>query len=149
MAATAGGKTIPTAGQVFLGDNPSPSLVIKVTAGVDCGDVTAIDTTAAFCILNIPANTIVSKVNEYVQTAWSAASTFVVGDCDSAGQFVNTAAGSTTAAAFKAETGLQVSQYYDTPSAITITLANAGAGNTVGKSDFFIWYNLAGQATTY
>jgi hypothetical protein len=146
-SAAVGSKTIPQVGEVFLGDDPSVVKVIKITAGFDCGDVTGIETQAAHVLLNIPAGTLIEKVSEWVVTAWTASTTFTVGDCDSAAQFVVGALGSTTAATWKPETGLQVSQYYNTPSAITMTVA--GANPAAGKSDFFIWYNLAGQNTTY
>lgn len=144
-SAAVGAKTVPQAGEMFLGDDPAVERIVKITVGYDCGDVTGIETQAAHTILNIPANTIVNKVQEYVVTAWTASSTIAVGDCDSAAQF-SAAASSTTAAAWKAESGI-VCQYYDTPSALKVTIA--GADPVAGKSDLFVYYNFAGQVTSY
>lgn len=143
-----GSKTIPQVGEVFVGDDPALVKVIKITCGYDCGDVTGIETQAAHAILNIPANTIVEKMAEYVVTAWTAAVTVALGDCDSAGQYV-AAASSTTAAAWKVgvDTANVSMQYYDTPSALKLTVA--GADPVAGKSDVFVWYNFAGQVTSY
>lgn len=141
-----GSKTVPQVGESFIGDDPAVVKVIKITAGFDCGDVTGVETTGAHVLLNIPANIIVERVAHLVVTAWTATVTFQVGDCDSAGQFINTAASSTTAG-FAAETGLQVMQYYDTPSALIVTVA--GTAPLAGKSDFFVFYNMAGQNSTY
>lgn len=143
-----GSKTIPQVGETFVGDDPAVVKVIKITCGYDCGDVTGIETQAAHAILNIPANTIVEKAAEYVVTAWTAASTIAIGDCDSAAQFI-AAASSTTAAAWKlgVDTVNVSMQYYDTPSALKLTVASADP--VVGKSDVFIWYNFAGQNVSY
>ncbi len=147
-SAAVGSKTLPQAGEMFLGDDPAVVRVIKITAGFDCGDVTGIETQAAHVLLNIPANIIVEKAAEYVVTAWTGSVTISVGDCDSAAQFI-AAASSTTAAAWKLgpDTVAVSMQIYTAASAITMTVG--GANPAAGKSDFFIWYNLAPSVQSY
>jgi len=126
------------------GSNQIGSALHTAHVQVDVGDFTGDDVVQLF---NIEANTFIHDLHMYVSEAFSASTTFTVGDGTVADRFLDDTAAAPTATGFKAarQDANEGAAGHLYAAADTIDATIAGSTPTAGTVDFYVVFSRVGS----